>query len=113
MAAKIKKNDKVMIIAGRSKGSTGMVTKVCTKTNRAFVGGANMVKKHVKRNPNAGVEGGIVEKEAPIAMSNIAILDPKTNKPTRVGFKVVEQGEGKKAKKVRFAKASGEILDLG
>lgn len=110
MAAKIKKNDKVMVIAGKSKGSTGIVSKVCNKTQRVYVTGVNMVKKHVKRNPNAGVEGGIVEKEAPIAISNVAIVDPTTNKPTRVGFKMVEQGDT--TKKVRFAKASGEVLDL-
>jgi len=103
MASKIKKGDKVVVLTGRSKGQTGEVLKVMPKENRAIVQGVNLVKRHQR--PSQVSEGGIVEKEATIDLSNIAILDPKDDKPTRVGFKEVD------GKKVRFAKRSGEALD--
>lgn len=103
MAAKIKKGDKVVVITGRDKGKTGEVLKVIPSENRAIVGGINLVKKHEK--PSAAGNGGIVSKEAPIHLSNIAIADPKDGKATRVGFKVSKDG-----KKERIAKKSGEVL---
>ena len=103
MASKIKKGDKVVVLAGRSKGQTGEVLKVLPKENRAIVQGVNVVKRHQR--PSQMSEGGIIEKEATIDLSNIAIMDPKDDKPTRVGFKDVD------GKKVRVAKRSGEALD--
>ena len=103
MASKIKKGDKVVVLTGRSKGKTGEVLQVLPSENRAIVQGVNVVKRHTR--PSQMSEGGIVEKEAPIHISNIAHLDPKDDKPTRVGFKDVD------GKKVRYAKRSGEALD--
>lgn len=103
MASKIKKGDKVVVLTGRSKGQTGEVLKVIPKEDRAIVQGVNMVKRHQR--PTQVSEGGIIEKEAPIHLSNIAMIDPKDDKPTRVGFKDVD------GKKVRVAKRSGEALD--
>ena len=101
---KIKKGDKVVVITGRDKGKTGEVKKVLPAENRVVVDGVNMVKRHTA--PSAGNAGGIVEKEASIHVSNVACVDPKTDKPTRVGYKTLEDG-----RKVRFAKRSGEIID--
>lgn len=103
MASKIKKGDKVVVLAGRSKGQTGEVLQVMPKENRAIVQGVNVVKRHQR--PTNVSEGGIIEKEASIDLSNIAIADPKDGKATRVGFKEVD------GKKVRVAKRSGEALD--
>jgi len=105
MAAKIRKGDTVHVLAGRDKGKRGEVLSISPVENRAFVQGVNMVKKHQKPQ-GMGKPGGIVEKEGPIHLSNLALLDPKGGKPTRVGFKVLEDG-----KKVRVAKASGEVID--
>jgi len=104
MAAKIKKGDKVVVITGRDKGRAGEVMKVMPKDNRALVRGVNMMTRHQKQ--SASEEGGIVRREAPIHLSNIAIQDPDGGKATRVGFKFLEDG-----KKVRFAKGSGETID--
>ena len=104
MAAKIKKGDKVVILAGRDKGRTGEVIKVMPDENRALVRGLNMVRRHQRQTPNQ--EGGIISKEAPLDLSNLAIADPKDGKATRVGFKVLEDG-----RKVRFAKRSGDLID--
>ena len=104
MAAKIKKGDRVIVLSGRSKGKIGEVLKVMPKESRAIVQGVNVAKRHVRASMRT--QGGIVEQEAPIAVSNLAHLDPKTNKPTRVGFRFLEDG-----RKVRFAKRSGEIID--
>ena len=104
MAAKIRKGDKVVVITGRDKGRTGEVMKVMPKDNRALVRGVNMMTRHQKQ--TASEEGGIVRREAPIHLSNIAIQDPDGGKATRVGFKFLEDG-----KKVRFAKGSGETID--
>jgi large subunit ribosomal protein L24 len=102
---KIKKGDNVVVLAGRDKGKKGSVLRVLAKDGRAFVQGINMVKRHTA--PSAGQTGGIVEKEAPIHVSNLAIVDPKDGKPARIGYKFIEGGQ----KKVRFAKRSGELID--
>jgi large subunit ribosomal protein L24 len=101
---KIKKGDKVVVLAGRDKGKKGEVVKVFPTENRAVVRGVNVVRKHQKQTPNQ--EGGIVPKEAPIHLSNIAIEDPKDGEPSRVGYRILEDG-----RKVRFAKRSGEVID--
>lgn len=105
MAAKIKKGDRVHVLAGKDKGKRGEVLRVYPEEGRALVGGVNMMKKHQKQT-RVGEQGGIVAKEAPIQLSNLALIDPKTDKPTRVGFRVLEDG-----KKVRVARGSGEVLD--
>jgi large subunit ribosomal protein L24 len=104
MAAKIKKGDKVVVIAGRDKGRTGEVTLVLPKEGKAVVQGVNMVKRHQKQTQTQ--EGGIISKEAPIQLSNVAFADPKDGQPTRVGFKILDDG-----RKVRIAKRSGEMID--
>ncbi len=100
---KIKKGDKVVVIAGKDKGKTGEVLRVQPKDSRVLVQGVNMVKRHTR--PAMGQPGGIVEKEATLHVSNVAHIDPKSDKPTRVGFKTLD------GRKVRFAKKSGEVLD--
>lgn len=104
MAAKIKKGDRVVVLAGRDKGRAGEVLRVHPKEERAIVRGINTVKRHMKQ--SAKQEAGIIIKEAPIHLSNLAIADPKNGQPTRVGFKILEDG-----RKVRFAKRSGELID--
>lgn len=101
---KIKSDDEVIVLAGKDKGKRGKVRQVLDN-NKIVVSGVNMVKKHTKPNPQANVAGGIVEKEAAIQLSNIAIFNPQTNKADRVGFKV--EGD----KKVRIFKSSGEVID--
>lgn len=105
MAAKIKKGDKVVILAGRDKGKTGEVMKVVPAEDKVFVAGVNVVKRHTR--PTQTDQGGIKEKEAAIHVSNVALADPKTGEPTRVGFTTNEAGQ-----KVRVAKASGEVIDV-
>jgi len=104
MAVRIKKGDRVSVLAGRDKGKTGEIVKMFPKRDRAIVQGVNMVKRHTR--PSGGNAGGIVEKEATVHVSNLALTDPKDDKPTRVGVKVLEDG-----RKVRFAKRSGEVID--
>jgi large subunit ribosomal protein L24 len=104
MAAKIKKGDKVVVLAGRDKGKTGEVVQVMPREDRALVRGVNVVKRHQRQ--TAAQEGGIISKEAPIHLSNLAYADPKDGKPTRVGFKILDDG-----RKVRFAKRSGDLID--
>ena len=104
MAAKIKKGDKVVVLTGRDSGKSGEVIEVMPKDNRAVVRGINLVKRHTRQSMNE--EGGIKTKEATIHLSNIAIADPKDGKPTRVGFKILEDG-----RKVRIAKRSGGLID--
>ncbi|WP_428409449.1 50S ribosomal protein L24 [Hyphococcus sp.] len=103
MAAKIKKGDKVIVLSGKDRGAEGEVIDVMPKADRVVVRGVNLVKKHQRQTPSQ--EGGIMTREAPIHVSNVALKDPSTGKPTRVGFKI-EDG-----KKVRVAKASGEVID--
>ena len=107
MAAKIKKGDKVVVLTGRDKGRAGEVLQVMPKDSRAVVRGVNMVKRHQKQSQSQ--EGGIISKEAPIHLSNIALADPKDNKPTRVGFKFVGKGEDRK--RIRVARRSGVEID--
>ena len=104
MAAKIKKGDKVVVLTGRDKGRTGEVIEVRPSDERALVRGVNMVKRHQKQ--TAQQEGGIISKELPIHLSNLAVADPKDGKPTRVGFKLMTDG-----KRVRIAKRSGVEID--
>jgi large subunit ribosomal protein L24 len=103
MAAKIRKGDKVVVITGRDKGRSGEVIEMRPRERRVLVRGVNMVKRHQRQ--TATQEGGIISKEAPLHLSNIALADPKDGKPTRVGFKTVGD------KKVRFAKRSGVEID--
>jgi large subunit ribosomal protein L24 len=107
MAAKIKKGDSVIIITGRDKGRTGEVIAMRRDDGRVLVRGINMVKRHQRQ--SASQDGGIISKEAPIHLSNVALADPKDGKPTRVGFKFVGKGEDRK--KVRVAKRSGVEID--
>ena len=100
---KVKTGDKVMITAGKDKGKTGEIKQVFPKESRVIVEGANMVKRHQRQSQTA--QAGIISKEAPIHVSNVAHLDPKDDKPTRVGYKM--DGD----RKVRFAKRSGEVID--
>jgi large subunit ribosomal protein L24 len=107
MAAKIRKGDTVIVIAGRDKGRTGEVIEMRRDDGRVLVRGVNMVKRHQRQ--SAQQEGGIISKEAPIHLSNVALADPKDGKPTRLGFKFV--GKDDDRKKVRFAKRSGVEID--
>ena len=107
MAAKIRKGDKVVMLTGRDKGRTGEVVEVRPDDDRVLVRGINMVKRHQKQ--SAQQEGGIISKELPVHLSNVAIADPKDGKPTRVGFKFVGQGDDRR--KVRVAKRSGVEID--
>ena len=104
MAAKLKKGDHVIVLAGRDKGKEGDIVRVMPTDGRAVVSGVNLVIRHTRQTQNA--QGGRLSKEAPIELSNIALVDPKDGGPTRVGFKFLEDG-----KKVRFAKKSGEVID--
>lgn len=101
---KVKKGDEVIVIAGKEKGKKGKITKVIPSESRVVVGGLNMVKKHTK--PSRTSAGGMVEQEAPLHVSNVALLDPKSGKATRVGYKTQEDG-----RKVRVAKRSGEVIN--
>jgi large subunit ribosomal protein L24 len=105
MTAKIKKGDRVVVTTGRDKGKKGEVLKVFTKESRALVSGVNVVKRHQRQ--TAKVQGGIVNKEAPVHLSNIAHVDPKSGDATRIGFKILGDG-----RKVRYAKKSGEVIDV-
>ena len=101
---KIRKGDKVVVIAGKDKGKQGEVVQMLPSENRAVVRGVNMAKRHTRQ--TASQEGGIISKEMPIQISNLALRDPKDGKPTRVGYKFLADG-----KKVRVAKRSGEVID--
>ena len=103
---KIKKGDDVIVLSGKDKGRTGQVLNVL-KNSKAVVENINIVKKHQKGNPNTGQESGIIEKEMPIDMSNIMLLNPITNKGDRVGIKKLEDGT-----KVRFFKSNNEVVDI-
>ena len=103
---KIRKGDDVIVISGREKGKRGSITSVTPDGRRVFIGGLNMVKKHTKPNPNLNIPGGIVEPEAPLAISNVMLFNPKTSKGDRVGFKV--EGD----KKTRIFRSTGEVVDV-
>ena len=104
MASKIRRDDEVIVLAGKDKGKTGKVTKVLVENSKVFVEGVNLIKKHTKPVPQLQQPGGIVEKEAPLQVSNVAILNPKSGKADRVGFRI-EDG-----KKVRFFKSDNELI---
>ena len=106
---KIMKNDNVVVIAGNSKGSTGKVLKVFPKLNRVIIEGVNLRKRHTKPN-QAAPEGGIIEKEAPIHVSNVMLLDPKSNEATKVGTKIIIDDKTSKKKRIRVSKLTGEML---
>jgi large subunit ribosomal protein L24 len=105
MPAKVRKGDKVIVTAGKDKGKRGEVMRVYPAEERVLVSGVNVAKKHQKQTARA--QGGIVNKELPVHISKIAHVDPKSDGPTRIGFKVLEDG-----RRVRFAKKSGEIIDV-
>ncbi len=105
MAAKIRKGDRVEVVAGSSKGMRGEVLRVIPKENRAVVRGVAVAKRHLKPR-GMGQPGGIVEQEAPVHLSNLMLVDPQTDKPTRVGFRVLEDG-----RKVRLARRSGNVIE--
>ena len=106
MVNKLRKGDEVIIIAGKDKGRRGKITRVLPKLGRVYVEGANMKKKHVRPNPNVQETGGIMEKEAPLQQSNVAIYNTASKKADRVGFKVLQDG-----RKVRIFKSNGEQID--
>lgn len=105
---KLRKNDKVKVIAGNNKGKEGKILKIYRSTDRVIVEGVNIIKRHTRpsqKNP----QGGITQKEAPIQVSNVMLIDPKAGEPTRLGMQVIVEGEGKK-KRMRYGKKSGEII---
>ena len=101
---KIRKGDNVVVLTGKDKGRTGQIIQMMPKEGKALVGGVNLVKRHTRQSQTS--EGGIITKEAPIQVSNLALVDPKDGKATRVGFKTMDDG-----RKVRVAKRSGEVID--
>ena len=103
--AKIKKNDQVLVIAGKDRGAKGRVLRVLQAKSMAIVERVNLVKRHTKQNPQKGIKGGILEKEAPVRVSNLMVIDPQSGKPTRIGRKRQADGTG-----VRVAKKSGTTL---
>lgn len=104
---KIKKGDDVIVLTGKDKGKQGTINRVMPDGDKVIVGGINMVKRHTKGNPNAGVAGGIIDKEMPMDISNIAIFNPITKKADRIGIKTLEDG-----KKVRYFKSNDEVVDV-
>jgi large subunit ribosomal protein L24 len=104
MASKIRRDDEIIVLAGKDKGKTGKITKVLVENGKVFVEGINLIKKHQKPVPQLQQAGGIVEKEAPLNVSNVAIVNPATGKADRVGFRI-EDG-----KKVRFFKSNNELI---
>jgi large subunit ribosomal protein L24 len=106
MANKIRKGDEVVILTGKDKGKRGLVTKAFPEDDKVIVENVNIIKKHQKPNPNMNVPGGIIEKEMPIDVSNVALYNTTTGKADRVGFKVLDDG-----RKVRYFKSNGEVLD--
>ena len=102
---KIRKGDEVVVLTGRDRGKVGEVLRILAD-GRALVNDVNIVKRHTKPNPMKGIQGGIIEREAPIQMSNIALYNPNTKKADRVGFKNLEDG-----RKVRYFKSNGEVVD--
>ena len=103
---KIKKGDEVIVLTGKDKGKRGNVVTILANVNRVLVENINVVKKHQKGNPQAGTPGGIIDKEMPIHMSNVALVNPATGKADRVGFKMLDDG-----RKVRCFKSNGEVVD--
>ena len=104
--SKLRKGDDVVVLSGRDKGKRGTVLQII-ENSRILVDNVNVIKKHVKPNPNRGETGGIIEREAPIQISNVALFNPNTNQADRVGYKVLEDG-----RKVRVFKSDGEVADI-
>lgn len=104
--AAIKKGDQVYVIAGKDRGKSGRVMQVYPQAGKVLVEGVNNIKRAVKANPSKNIKGGIVEREAPLDASNVALICPETNAPTRVGYKILEDGS-----KVRIARKSGAVID--
>jgi large subunit ribosomal protein L24 len=102
----IRKNDTVVVRVGRDKGKRGRVLRVLPDKSRLFVEGVNLVKRHTRPNPQKNIKGGIVEREASIHVSNVMLVDPDTNEPTRIGYKFLSDGH-----KVRIGRRSGEVVD--
>jgi len=102
---RLRKGDKVVVLAGKDKGKRGEILRMIPRENRAVVAGVNMIKRHTRQTPTS--QGGIIEREAPIHVSNLAIQDPRDGAPSRVGFRTLEDG-----RKVRVAKRSGEVIDV-
>lgn len=105
---RLKKNDKVKVVSGNNKGKEGKILKIYREKNRVIVEGVNIIKRHTRasqKNP----QGGITQKEAPVHVSNVMLIDPKAGEPTRLGVKVIEESDGKK-KRMRYGKKSGEII---
>ena len=109
MAARIRKGDRVVVITGADKGKRGEVLQVLPKDNRAVVQGVNLAKRHQKPS-GMGQPGGIIEKEATIHLSNVMLIDPKTDKPTKVGFRVLDDGKGG-GRKVRVNRGTGDVIE--
>ncbi|UCF68413.1 MAG: 50S ribosomal protein L24 [Acidobacteriota bacterium] len=107
---RIRKGDQVEVISGKDRGKRGKVLRLFRGSQRAIVEGVNLVKKHAKQNPRMGVQGGIIEQEAPVHLSNLLPIDPQTNQPTRVGYKFLTRADGK-PHKVRVSRRSGAELD--
>lgn len=105
--SRIKKGDEVVMIAGKDKGKRGVVLSVLNEMDKVFVENINMIKKHTKGNPQQGTPGGIIEKEAAVHISNVAIWNPVTNKGDRVGYRTLNDGQ-----KVRFFKSNNEVVDV-
>ena len=105
---RLKKNDKVKVVSGNHKGKEGKILKLFPEKNRVIVEGVNIIKRHTKPNQK-NPQGGITQKESPIHISNIMLIDPKSNEPTRIGMQVIESEDGKK-KRMRYGKKSGEII---
>lgn len=105
-STKIKKGDQVQVVAGKDKGKKGKVLRVDRAAGRVVVEHVNMIKRHSKPNPGKGVTGGIVEREAPVSIANVMVISPDTGRPSRIGFKRLEDG-----RRVRVAKVDGAILD--
>ncbi len=106
---KIRKNDNVMVISGNDRGKTGKVLKVFPKANRVIIEGINLRKRHSKASQN-NPQGGIIEKESPINVSNVMLLDPKTSEPTRLGSQIILDDKTGKKKRARISRATGEML---
>jgi large subunit ribosomal protein L24 len=105
---RLKKNDKVKVISGNHKGKEGKILKIYPEKKRVIVEGVNIIKRHTRPNQK-NPQGGITQKESPIHISNIMLIDPKSNEPSRIGMQIIE-GEGSKKKRMRYGKKSGEIL---
>lgn len=105
---KLRKNDKVKVISGNNRGKEGKILKIYRSTDKVIVEGVNIIKRHTKPNQK-NPQGGITQKEAPIQVSNVMLIDPKAGEPTRLGVQVIDEGDGKK-KRMRYGKKSGEII---